>query len=258
MLVLAGLLRADFEYESRLEMTGAGVIHSAAAHYIKGSRMATISKAHATIVNLDNGSVVEIDFSKKTFISTDVSKIKPAVAGAAFDVSERLGGSKNIGILTAREHLAAANGPPGLARLFIDYWTITPPGAAEMQDFRRRMAARLGYACAFGLEDAVRIQPDLSPALEQAGKVLAESAEVPAEILIRIGSAELAPGAPSSEPAGIAGRVGGLVHHGRHASKEDEPGLIAKLVLHLDHFSAAPAEEAKFAIPPGFKEIKNR
>src|SRR5579875_3907967 len=81
MLVLAGLLRADFEYESRLEMTGAGVIHSAAAHYIKGSRMATISKAHATIVNLDNGSVVEIDFSKKTFISTDVSKIKPAVAG---------------------------------------------------------------------------------------------------------------------------------------------------------------------------------
>jgi|SRR5579883_1054919 hypothetical protein len=253
-LALTGLLRADFEYESRVGITGDGV-HSA-THYIKGSRMASVTKTHATIVNLENDNVLEIDFSKKTYFSTTVSKIKPAVAEVAFDLSEKSDGSKNIGILTAREHLAAATGPPSLARLFIDYWTITPPGAVEMQDFHRRMAAKLGYAYAFGLEEAGRIKPELFPAFEEAGKVLAESAEMPAEVTIRVGTADLAPLAPSQEKTGIAGRIGGIAHRGKHVLNEDEPGLLAEVTIHLDHFSAAPADDAKFGVPPGFKEIK--
>src|SRR5215469_5078291 len=109
-------LRADFGYESRTEITGGELLKAVldngahakqlpAMHYIKGNRMATVTREHATVVNLDNESVLEIDFRKKTYFWTTFSKVKPAIPEASFDVSEKLGGSKDIGILGAQEHL---------------------------------------------------------------------------------------------------------------------------------------------------------
>ena len=260
-------LRADFGYENRTEITGGELLRAAlddgtrarqppAMHYIKGSRLATVTKDHATVLNLDNDTVLEIDFSKKTYFWTTFAKIKPEIAAASFDVSEKLGGSKDIGILTAREHLIAMNGPPNLARIFVDYWTITPPGGSEMQDFHRRLAAKLGYAYALGLADVARFKPELLPGFEEAAKMLIQSAEMPAEITIRLGTAELAPASEKPQAkSGIVGRIGNIAHR-RGAPHDGEPGLLAEVTVDLGSFSAGPADEAKFNVPAGFREIK--
>ncbi|HUA85152.1 MAG TPA: hypothetical protein VMB85_14920 [Bryobacteraceae bacterium] len=284
VLLFSGAARADFGYQSRMEIIGGALLKSAgdagfrarrpvAEHLIKGKRMAIVSGKHTTVINLENDTILEIDFAGKTYSSTPFTAIKEKLdrwlKGAAFASTARSGGAKRIGLLTAREHIVtmrrAAEGPPALARIFLDYWTMTPPGFREMQDFHEQLAAKLGYAYAWGLTGIGMIQPELLPGFEAAAKVLTESQEMPVICTIRLGAAgtgDLAPPAETAEArAGIVSetlsRIGNLTHlKSKKPPADEDPALLGEVMLELGEFGNGPADQSKFNVPAGFKEVK--
>jgi hypothetical protein len=286
--IFSTVLHADFGYENKTEVTGGALLQTelaqrdraktpAALRLIKGQRMATITKEHGTVVNLGDETILEIDFSKKTYLSMKFAQMKETLDQAmkqgtpnsSFKTSSRSGTSKNIGILIAREKIVTmsrpGDGPESLARIFLDYWTMTPPGFAEMQDFRMRLAAKLGYAYAAGLAEIGLMKPELLAGLEESAKIVIESDEMPVEAVIRLGipgAGDLAPAADTgSQKTGLVNetltKLGHIAH--RRSSQppiDDDPALLAEVTVELGNFSAGPAEEAKFNVPAGFKEVK--
>lgn len=261
-------LYADFGYEMRTEIAG-GIRAKipAVTRLIKDQRLASYSKDHDTILNLQNETIYEVDFHKKTYSSLTFAQMKVTLDrelknAPAFQIAAQSGGTKSLGILTAREQLVRMTGPPSLARVFLDYWTSTPPGFREMQEFHQQLAAKLGYAYAFGWEEAARIDEKLYAGFEQAAKILIQSDEMPVQVTLRMGDStagDLAPPAESS-PTGIVGgavsRIENLAHRKPSGAAGDQPGLLAEVSVELSAFSAGPADESKFNVPGGFKEIK--
>lgn len=274
-VLFSGAVRADFEYQSRTEIIGGALLKTdrdrptVAENLIKGKRMAIVARKHTTVINLENDTILDIDFADKTYKSTPFSAVKATLDRAAFESTARSGGSKRIGILTAREHIVtmhrAADGPPALARIFLDYWTMTPPGFREMRDFHEQLAAKLGYAYAWGLAETGMINPELLPGFEAAAQVLTESQEMPVISTIRLGAAgsgDLAPPAETAEArAGIVSetlsRIGNLTHLKIEKPPVDEdPALLGEVMMEFGEFGNGPADESKFNVPAGFKEVK--
>ena len=261
-------LYADFGYEMRTGISG-GIRAKvpAVTRLIKDQRLASYSKDHDTVVNLQYGTIYEIDFRKKTYFSLTFAQMKETIEGElknapAFEVATQSGGTRSLGILTAREQLVRMTGPPSLARVFLDYWTSTPPGFREVQEFQQQLAAKLGYAYAFGWEDVARIDDKLYAGFEQAARILIQSEEMPVELTVRMGEAavgDLAPPSDSARPGFVGGavnRVENLAHRKKSGAAGDRPGLLAEVSVEFGAFSAGPADESKFNVPGGFKEIK--
>ncbi len=278
-VLFSGALRADFEYESRTEIIGGSLLKTDRArsavveNLIKGKLMAIVARKRTTVINLENESVLDIDFAHQTYTSTPFSAIKakldPWLKSAAFESTARSGGAKRIGLLIAREHLVAmrraADGPPALARIFLDFWTMTPPGLGEMQDFHQQLAAKLGYAYAWGLAEIGMIQPELLPGFEAAAKALTESREMPVVSTIRLGTAGTGDLAPPPETAdaraGIVSetlsRIGDLTHLKLEKQPaEENPALLGEVMIEVGEFGNGPADASKFNVPAGFKEVK--
>src|SRR5215469_9656099 len=161
-ILSSATLRADFSYQVRTEITGGALLNSAArakqpaiTRLIKWKRMAAFSREHSTIVDLGSETIIEIDFSRKTYRSTTFAQVKQtldrAMTSAAFQVSAKTGGTKAIGLLTATDHIFTITGPPNLAHIFLEAWMLPPPGLEEWQSFSFNLASKLGYAYAFGL-----------------------------------------------------------------------------------------------------------
>ena len=247
-MVSPGNLSADFSYDSQAQITGGTLLQAVRAkeppkskgpkpviftHLIKGNRMAMVSKTHTTVVNLDNETILEIDFVKKTFLSSTFAKKKLVLdlamknglalakeSGAAVEgpfqvFSKTTGRSKAFGFSTAREMIvtmtADASTPAPdknpsspsadsvarpVTRILVDSWTLAAPGFVEAETLRRKLAAKLGYAYAAGLFEIGTVKPELLPGFEELAKVSYDGDDMPVESLIRMGgvdSGELAP-----------------------------------------------------------------
>ncbi len=280
--VFSGALRADFGFQSRTQITGGTLVQDLQAkkpevftQLIKGHRMTIFNKKHATVINLDNDTVLEIDFAKKTFFSKKFAEIKQNLDSAmkdrtAFQVSSKTGSNKAVGVLNARERIVTMTregaGPQGVAHIFLDCWTMSLPGFEELEDFRHRLAAKLGYAFALGLSEIGMAKPELLPGLEELAKVIVEGDHVSVETTIRMGSADSGDLAPTGDAAAqksgiLTETLGRLENLGRKKNRGvdpgvEYPGLLAEITTELGNFSSAPADEAKFNVPPGFKEVK--
>lgn len=67
-------LRADFSYQSRVQVSGSDPIVTTRA--IKGRRMAILSKGHTSVIDLDAETITEIDFPRKTYSVVPFAKWK--------------------------------------------------------------------------------------------------------------------------------------------------------------------------------------
>ncbi len=81
MLTACMTMRADFTYQETTQMTGGALVSMmkmagpfargarepiVSTHIIKGNRMATISKDHTSVIDLDKETITNIDSDKKT------------------------------------------------------------------------------------------------------------------------------------------------------------------------------------------------
>jgi len=295
-MLLAGTLRADFGYESRTRFTG-GILLKAllekesfaraakkpvvSTHLIKGTRMATVTKEHATVVDLGKETIVEIDFARKTYFTVTFARVKQILderAGhnpAVFQVSSKAaGGSKAFGFFNAKELIVTMTldgagketGAQTPAHVLVDSWILTMPGFGEAEDFRRKLAEKLGYAYASGLSEIGILEPELFPGLEEVGKLFNPGDDLPVETRIRIGgpgSGDLGPTgeAPAAQKGIVSGtlsRIGSLTHKKSAPSGEEQetPGLLLELSTELSNFGSGPADESKFNVPEGFKQVQ--
>ncbi len=325
--IFPGTVRADFGYESKTQLTGGTLFKALAAtwplahgatkpavstHLIKGNRMATLTKDHATIVNLDNETIFDIDFVKKTYSSMTFAQMKQILdqamkegiartnhsngAGATttFEVSSKSGRTKAIGFLSARELIVtmtvdgasreseqSASADPGsrpqpVTNILLDSWILTVPGFGEVEDFRRKLGAKLSYAYASGMSEIGMVTPELLPGFEELGKLINPADDMAVENTIRMGgpgSGDLAssgdPASSSQKSGGVSGalsRIGSIArkkNNGRQstpsADEQDATslGILVELTTELSNFAAGPADESKFNVPAGFKEIKS-
>jgi len=264
-------------------------------YLIKGNRMAILTKGHTTVLSLDNDTVYEIDFTTKTYSSKPFAEIKQieatnnkgSDAAPTFQVTSKSGRTKPVGVLTARERIftmiagtmtagtttAGATTIEGataqpVANIAVDSWTLTAPGFGELEDFRRRLAAKLGYAYALGLSGIAKLKPELLPAFEEAAKVIIEADEMPVEFTIRMGrrdSGDLAPNGDVAPPekglvSGTLSRLGSIAHKKNSGQSGDEQdsnatAILAEVTSELSNLGGA-VDEGKFNVPGGFKEIK--
>jgi hypothetical protein len=276
--------------------------------------MAMVSKTHTTVVNLDNETILEIDFVKKTFLRSTFAQKKlvldlamknglaranqsgaAAVEGPFQVFSKTTGRSKAFGFSTAREMIvtmtAGAGAPaPGkeaapspsadsatqpvtyipVTQIFVDSWTLAAPGFVEAETFRRKLAAKLGYAYAAGMFEIGMVKPELLPGFEELAKLTYDGDDMPVESLIRMGgpdSGELAPteAATAAQKSGLLSgtlnrieSLGRKKSNGPSSAEEQEtslPGLLVEMTIEFSNFSAGPAPESSFNPPVGFKDL---
>jgi hypothetical protein len=296
--IFSGTLCADVSYQSTTRITAGVLLRAAlekepsmgaknplvATYLIKGNRMATLTKGHTTILNLDNDTIYEINLGTKTYSSITFAQMKQILDKAmkdavapAFQVSSKSGRTKAIGVLTAREQIftmTTGTMTPGgasvqpVANIAIDSWILTVRGFDEVADFRRRLAAKLGYTYALGMSGIGMVKPELLPGFEEAAKVIIQADEMPVETTIRMGgpgSGDLAPNGDVAPPqkgvvSGTLSRIGSLAHkkNGQQSGDEqdpDAPAILAELTTELSNFGGA-VDESKFNVPAGFKESK--
>ena len=291
--VFSGSICADFSYTSTTQLTG-GALYDAvlamgslgrgarkpivAAHLIKGNRMATVTKDHATVVLLDNETIYEIDFVKKTYLIVTFAQMKQKldqsikVPRAAFQVSSRFTGrTKAIGFLSAKESIvtmdmegASEKGPQAVTHILVDSWLLTEPGYGEAEEFRRKLAAKLSYAYAAGIFEIGTVKPELLPGFEELAKVSNQVDEIPVESAIKMGgpgSGVLTPIEDAktgivSETLSRIGSIGRKKANRNSASTAGEQDILVEMTIELSNFSAGTADESKFNVPGGFKEVK--
>jgi len=294
-ILLVSPLRADFNYQSNTRFTGGSLFHVlagkaplekpiVATHMIKGNRMATIAKGHTTVVDLAAGTILEIDFPRKTYYTITFARMKEILDQAVKSlkapgttpfqiVSKPSGGSKAFGFFNAKEQIVTMNqdgvGKDGVAHVMVDTWTFTMPGFGEAEDFRHKLADKLTPAYASGLSSIGILEPELLSALEQIGNLSYPGDDMPVETTIRLGSSasgDLTPpaDAPAAPQKGVVSetisRIGSLTHKKSATPAEDPetiyPGLLLELTTELSNFGSGPADESKFNVPEGFKQIQ--
>lgn len=305
MTLLAGefSLRADFSYKSKTQLTGGTLFNAALAmgpaareatkpvvttHLIKGNRMATLTKDHTTVVNLDNETILEIDFSKKTYFSLTFTQMKQvldqamkeAIAGRSkssdgtFQVaSKSTGRTRSIGVMNAKEMVvtmtiegASKEAEETVTNILVDSWTLTVPGFGEAEDLRRKLGGKLSYAYASGMFKIGMLKPELLPGFEELAKVISQVDDMPVESLVRMGgpaSGDLAPSVSSEKSGVVSGALSRLGNMGRKktngrqsASADDEQDILVEMTTELSDASAGTTEESKFNVPAGFKQVQ--
>lgn len=319
------VLRADVVYDSKTQLTGGSLYPAVlaveppgrgakkpliATHAIKGNRMATITKERMTIVNLDQGTIFEIDLIKKTYRQMSFEQMKEildramqegvarvnkgtgtntdATEEAAFQVSSKFTDrTKTLEALSAEEWMATAKlqgsgqpaatsaasdsaanpqaaNPQTVTNIFVDSWILTVPGFDEAQDFFRRLGERLSYSYALGLFEIGSVQPELLPGFEELGKLLTQGEGMPVESTIRMGgpeSGDLAQGndaAASTQKGIVSGALSrlGSIRRKEPAVRPSAPGVLVEMTTELSNFNSGFAEESKFTVPDGFKQVQ--
>jgi hypothetical protein len=220
--------RADFTYQESAQITGGSVVSmmklagafSKSARQagdpiltsvmVKGNRMIRNSKGHSEIIDLDTGTVTEVDHLKKQYttmtfeqmrqqMEASVAKAKaeqakqskqqqqPAPDAQKVDVQFKIkvrntGVSKEVAGLTARESILTMNadateqksGQTGSLAMTNDmYLAPDIPGYEEVREFEKRYALKLGMVL------SPAITPQMMGMMQQpaAGKGMADMVE---------------------------------------------------------------------------------
>jgi hypothetical protein len=198
-----------------------------------------------------------------------------ATKGITFQVSTKYTGrTKAIGLWSSKEQVStmaneSANNqeasPETVTHITVDSWMLTYPGFEEVEDFLRKLAAKLGYAYASGMLEIDVAKPGLLAAFEELGKMIHQTDEAPVESTIRMWTGHSAPSdedaAPSSQKSGVvAGALSRLGSLGRKKTGEQEsapPGLLLEVTIELSNFNGGLTADSKFNIPAGFKQLQS-
>ena len=210
LIFAAGLISvgafADLQYEMTSRATGGSVVNvpiigsrmkepHTTAHYLKGNRMATVTKGSSTIWDLDAGTVTTVNTDKKTYsvmtfeqmrqmMEDAMKKMQEATGKRQSDVDYKwtvnvqdAGDEKSVAGFNAHHYILtmtgeaadASSGNTAGMKMVIDNWMAkNVPGMKEYHDFHKRMAEKMGMDVSSSVNPMVRAQ--LGKGWEQAAK----------------------------------------------------------------------------------------
>jgi hypothetical protein len=210
LALTASLLLADFKYEQHSKMTGGSMLAmmKMAAKFsktaqaaqdttstiaVKGNKMVTQTGTHATIYDLDQGVLTEVDFDKKTYSVVTFEEMKAFLeknmkkANAQANVNLELDvkdtgrtetvlgqPAKEVMIIGKVNATDPQTGKSGQMNLEISSWMGPKmPGHSEMAAFYKKMGEKFAGA-GFGPGGMMGNQPGMSAGMAEAAKKLAE------------------------------------------------------------------------------------
>lgn len=177
--------QADFSYEQTSKMTGgavagamrmAGVFSKTAREpfqstvMVKGNRLATVSRDHVSVIDLDRETMTAIDMEKKTYATVTFAEMAEAMKRMAEKMSQnnaspggdatfradvkQTGATRVISGFNTKETVLTLtvdgtdkkSGQKGSMDMQMDMWIApTIPGYSEVKDFYQRMAQKVAW-----------------------------------------------------------------------------------------------------------------
>jgi hypothetical protein len=243
---LPACLLADFSYDESTKITGgmmAGVMKFAGAFSkqarepiqstvaVKGNRMLHGNKDRASVIDLDNETITEINYQKKTYSVMTFAEMKQAMEQAMQRMKDapkqppqqasqeqkpdvktdfkldikNTGESREIAGLQAKETILTMSvegtdqqsGNKGAMVIVSDMWLAPKiPGYDEITRFHRRMAEKMAVWTPDSAMNPMMGRPDMARAMENMRKEGAKMEGIPVLTVMKMtGSAE---GQPSS------------------------------------------------------------
>ena len=105
-LLCATAVFADLQYDMTSRATGGAIVNMpivgsrmkephTTSHYLKGNRMATVTKGTSTIWDLDAGTVTTVNTDKKTYSVMTFEQMRQMMEDSMKKMQEALGKKKN-------------------------------------------------------------------------------------------------------------------------------------------------------------------
>jgi len=312
LLACPALTFADFSYEQSTRITGgamAGMMKMASAFskkagqpvvatvLIKGNRMARLNSDTGSVIDLDKETITNINFAKKTYSVVTFEQMREMMR----QMSEKMKGSKNGDTnikfkVSAKEtgrtqNLAGYNAKEMLLNIDVDssdpqhgqqgsmnivshIWLAPDvPGYAEVREFNKRMAEKLGYLP----DDQMAQMRQAMQGMVEVSKEMAKLDGVPVRTVMEIGGTANSSGAPaqqqqpqaqqqqddSSNQGAIGALARGLGGFGRKKkdqssdspSDQSSSGALLESTTDASGFSSGAVDASKFDVPSGFKQV---
>lgn len=260
-LASTSLLYADFTYQQTTQITG-GMMASltrvmggasrepiVTTHILKGNRLATLTKDHTSIIDIDKETITEIDHAKKTYsvmtfaqmkamMDEALSQVKGANADLKYKISAKATGqaktvngidTKQVLMTMAMDVTDQKSKQGGSMDIVMDNWIGEVPGYEEAKGFYKRMGEKMGYLYGSGMSQLAAMQPDTRRALEEAAKEMAKVEGVPIQTNMKMGFAgsaeQMAAAAEAQRAAGEANASADAA--GKQAQPEPKPEVNA-------------------------------
>lgn len=237
LVFTTSILLADFSYQETTKVTGGMMMHAGgvapkpqtSAIYVKGNRLARIGPEHGQITDLDKETIVNVDYTRKTYSIMTFAQMKAMMAqvsgakdeaGSVNISSHETGKTRVIGNVTAKETIMTVK--VGESQIDSDVW-LAPmvSGYDEVRQFQQRMAQKMGGAGAAGIQRS----------MQEAAKALTKANGVPV-----LQTSSIRGGAPAGAPGG------------------DKP--MIETSTEMGGFSAASVDASKFDVPAGFQKTE--
>lgn len=230
MALTAGSMFADFSYHETSKVTGgamaamlkvAGVFSKSAREPIeatvalKGNKLAHRSQSHMSLIDLDAGTITEVDLQKKQYSVLTFAEMKQVMENMAKKMNkdqkaqmnirasaEPTGKTKDINGFNAKEVLMKIamettdqkSGQKGSMVVMTDLWIAEVPGYSEIADFYKKMAEQINWKPGGGM---FMQQPELAKGMAEAFKEVAKMNGAPVFQKTAMGPEGMAP--PSSD-----------------------------------------------------------
>jgi hypothetical protein len=262
---------------------------------VKGDRMVHRSQSRASVIDLSSQTITTIDLQKKTYSVMTFEEMKQALEQMQQRIKKNDQGQVNFKVeanATGKTKQAAGfdckemilkmtmegtdekTGQKGGMVITTDMW-IAPAvaGYQEIRDFHRRMAEKLAWTPGGNM---FMSNPDAAKGMAEVYKEVAKLDGVPVQQNISMG-AQGDPAASQSQPQqqqqqqaerpSLGGVLGGRFGLGKKKTSSDTPppadssapgapGSLLQMTTELSSFSAAPVDDAQFAVPAGFKKVE--
>lgn len=215
--------------------------------YIKGSKMARVSDASSTIIDLDAGTITNVQNDRHTYSVRTFDQMQQIMdrgqhgqpaSDIKFDIKvQPTGNTKSIDGQTATETLATltATSPDANGATMVvhsDYWTVPDePGASDIREFYRKLSAK--YQGIMGGNPIMgAASKGISAAMQESMKTGGHPVQTKTEI------------SGVSSPMTAMGRSGG-------GGDPNAPFIVME--SQYSNFSSSPVDDSKFSIPDGYK-----
>ena len=264
---------------------------------IKGNRMARLNSDTGSVIDLDKETITNINFAKKTYsvvtfeqmremmrqMSEKMKSSKNGDTNIKFKVSAKeTGRTQNLAGYNAKEMLLnidvdssdPQHGQQGSMNIVSHIWLAPDvPGYAEVREFNKRMAEKLGYLP----DDQMAQMRQAMQGMVEVSKEMAKLDGVPVRTVMEIGGTANSSGAPaqqqqpqaqqqqddSSNQGAIGAMARGLGGFGRKKKDQssDSPsdqsasGALLESTTDASGFSSGAVDASKFDVPSGFKQV---
>ncbi|MFL6415402.1 MAG: hypothetical protein ACJ74Y_07005 [Bryobacteraceae bacterium] len=220
--------------------------------FVKGAKMARVGQATTTIFDLDAGTVTNVNNEKRTYSVETFEEMRQRMekmeqrtnrnggGELEFDVKvTKTGQTRSIKEQTASETVmtltAKSSGSQGQMVVKVDTWLVPSTSVSkELLDYQRKLAEKFAYA--FGGA------PSLGPAMGGMSAAMKEMRKLD--------------GYPVLSDISVSGVSSPMAAMGGGGGDPNAP-LIA-METQVDNITSGSIDDAKLAVPAGFKQEKPR